>query len=527
MKLNKNDIINAIKGIGIVTTQSGPVVPAKSKMIEVLTKDILKPITKPQDSDNWDNRKYDMNPVLSSNKKYTVKDMYSKVAKAVTEAMTKTPYHGMRLNLKSIDMEETHCKFIITRKEQKVMVELYYPNANKAISVHITTEGGESNLYEVALDSPQFRTNFGITILKSIDELLGSTTSYNLADDIENSDMTTGMGTPVDDVGNTLVQPSAMIRESIDSGLSKLLKICNEAADEAEIADDNAEETAAAGTDGQDPEAAAFAEDPNTMSPDQIAMGDNNAMGGVPVNAGNVNSTEDKGALEIQTFRDFLLEKLGKSADGDNLQTINDSDDNGKGSVVGNIKELVAQRLADKNEHRTINEVKKGTLGVENQKASASVEAFLELYDDLANSDQPIEKMEKLLDYLEDPQEEINLKNFDAKLKELFPSLYPDSTASDFTNTDNLYLDGESTFASADNQNDTINFDAFGIGGGDMGDDFSFGADLDYSNGDPNMVDQLQETLPDGDENSEDNPFGDMTVGPKEDAANALPNLNG
>lgn len=496
MKLNKQDLLNAMKGIGIVSNESGPVKTSKVQMINAMTDKLLKPVTKPQDSDEWDNRRYEMNPALTSNRKFlTVKDMYSKVAKVVTEATTKTPYHGMRLNLKSIDIEETHCKFIITRRDVKVMVELYYPNANNAISVHITTESGLSNLYEVELESQQFQNNFGITILKSIDELIGSGSAYNIDDDMNSMEYTSGLGTPMRDVGDTIIQPSAMIRESVDGRLSKLLKICNEAA--------------MLEADEQAPGAAAFAaqtEEPNPME-------------AAPASSGEVNGTTDNGSTEVQNVKDFFFDnkKAGE------LQNVNVNDNNGDGSMLGNLKIINAAKAAERGEPLSEDEEYEGKPGTRTDDATSTLNKFFSNYPDLANSDQPVDKLGEFMDYLSNPGGvKIDLGKFEVKMKELFPSLYPgDDITSPFMNTDDVSLPNEDLFGSetAANDNDIVDFGALGVSptepatnGGDFMNDGSVAS----------MVDQLSASS-NGDSEAPES-VGEVDVTNK-DAGTAMPNI--
>ena len=469
--IDKEKLIKALKEFNYVSTQSGPIEPSRTKIIKAMTQQTLSPVSKPQDGEDWDKREYKLNKDLSYGKNLiTTKDLYKKV---FTEAVTNTAYRGMRMNLSSIDMKETHCKFIINRRDHEVMVELYYPNENENITVKLLTDNNLSNLYEVPLDSPQFMKNFGYTILKTCDELIDSNNTYDVGDDLDTMQTLGGFGNDLTDLNDTLLQPSAMLRESVDSDLGKLLNLCNAVA--LMEADEEIENAPDAGGE-QAPGADAF------------AMGDDGGMPEPPpMDSGDVNGT-DAGTGEDATinFRDALL-------DGE-MQTINADGDsvNGNSSALDNLSKVVAARMADMQKDArngntgvelSSDEIYHGTVGLDKQSPRDIINAFFEYFkelDDMVTQKQ----VDQFMEFLTNPgTESITLDAFDRELKKIFPDKYDES--SNDMGLDDGSLMGEESFGAGAGDNFDMGepVDVGGImGGGDFMDDGSFGAMMDTVN---------------------------------------------
>ena len=515
--IDKEKLIKALKEFNYVSTESGPVEPSKSKVIKVMTKQTLPPVSKPQDGDDWDKREYKLNKDLTYGKNLiTTKDLYKKV---FTEAVTNTAYRGMRMNLSSIDMKETHCKFIINRRDHEVMVELYYPNENENITVKLLTDNNLSNLYEVPLDSPQFTKNFGYTILKTCDDLIDSNNTYDIGDDLDTMQTLGGIGNDLTDLNDSLIQPSAMLRESVDSNLGKLLNLCNAVAlMEADEEIDNGPESGE-----QSPGADAFA-----MGGDDIPVPPD--MNGGDVNGTDAPTSDDEATVN---FRDALI-------DGE-MQTIDASGDsvNGNPSALDNLAKIVAARMADmqtdsRNENTGVSlssdEIYHGTVGLDKQSPRDIINAFFEYFNEL--DDMVTQKqINEFMQFLENPgTENITLDAFDRELKKIFPDKY-DETAGDM-GLDDVPLVGEDNFGAGADGNIDMNepVDVGGImGGGDFMDDGSFSAMMDTVNppegdiGDESM--DLGAELGGSEEFGADTDNSQQAVDKQDEAVGALTNI--
>ena len=520
-QIDKEKLIKALKEFNYVSTQSGPIEPSRTKIIKAMTQQTLSPVSKPQDGDDWDKREYKLNKDLSYGKNLiTTKDLYKKV---FTEAVTNTAYRGMRMNLSSIDMKETHCKFIINRRDHEVMVELYYPNENENITVKLLTDNNLSNLYEVPLDSPQFMKNFGYTILKTCDELIDSNNTYDVGDDLDTMQTLGGFGNDLTDLNDTLLQPSAMLRESVDSDLGKLLNLCNavalmEADEEIENAPDDGGEQA--------PGAEAFS-----------MGGDGGMPEPPPMDSGDVNGTDaDNGDDANINFRDALL-------DGE-MQTINADGDsvNGNSSALDNLSKIVAARMADmQKDSRNGNtgvelssdEIYHGTVGLDKQAPRDIINAFFEYFNEL-DAMVTQTQVDQFMDFLTNPgTENITLDAFDRELKKIFPDKYDVSAGA--TGIDDVPLMGEDNFGAGADSNINMGepVDVGGIiGGGGFMDDGSFGAMMDQVNpsegGDEygtEAPDDVGMDLVGSEEFGADNDNSQQAVDKQDEAIGALTNI--
>ena len=518
VKFNKDALIKAMKEMSYVSNQSGPVEPSKAKVIKMLTDKILKPISKPQDGDDWDKREYKMNGDLSYGKNLiTTKTLYKKV---VTEAVSNTEYRGCRLNLQSIDMKETHCKFLIDRHGHEVLVEMYFPNKNQNITVKLESDNNLSNLYEVSLDSEQFQNNFGYTILKTCDDLLESNSKYDLGSDLDTMQYTNGMGTDVIDVNNSMLQQSNLLRESVDSGLAQLRNLC-EAVNlmEAEVED------------GQDPNAAKFnigggdaaPTDPPAMTGDQMAQ----------IGAGDVNGDGSEQNEDVM-FEDWL-EDEGL----DSTETVDASGDspNGGSSELDRLAQIVSKQMAARGETDDKNRVAltgddfyTGFSGMKQKGAKEIWNLFLNFNDKLTQKPVKREHIKEFKEFLQNPgMDELSLEKVERKLHEIFPEAYGEEGESKLS-TDNVDLLGsqDSTNEPSIGNEDAAVGDML-AGSGDFGGGFmndgSTAAMMDQVN--PNAFgagenDSFMDELNSPDDQSGDIKFGGTAVSDEENIANSL-----
>ena len=414
---DKKSLLKAMKDMYVVSTQSGPVVPSKTQTIKVLKDQILDPVSAPQDREKWDRRTYDKNTSLLTG--FNVEDLYKKV---VMEATSKTEYKGMRLNLQSIDMKRSHCKFVVERQGHETLIEIYYPNVNGNITAKLITDDHLSELYEVPLDSPQFQVNFGFTILKSIDKLRKESGQYSVTDDLNTQQILNGMGSAVYDVNQSNIQPGAMLRESVDYNLAGLMNLCN-AVLEAE--GDGDDQMAGDGAGEQAPGAQAF----NAPGGDQDPMAE---LADTANGPGDVNGTDDK-TNDTVNLRDALVDPASTMPNEDRAQIINadGSNVNGEKSEVDNlakmVSEMLVQRKADDGYKPKLgsNDIYNGFTGLKTESERSLWEKFFEENETLGNLEVPTSKVKELHEYLQDPGvSELTYDRFTHKLAELFPEAY-------------------------------------------------------------------------------------------------------
>lgn len=483
-QIDKNTLIKAMKDLVYVSTESGPVVPSKTKVIKMLTKQIPDPVKKPQDGEDWDHRTYDMNKPLTYGKNLiTTRDLYKKV---FTEAVTNTAYRGMRMNLSSIDMQETHCKFIINRRDHEMLVELFYPNENGNITVKLTADTSLSNLYEVPLDSPQFTKNFGYTILKTCDDLIDSNNTYDLGNDLDTMQFVNGLGNGTEEPSNSLMATdSSIYHESVGSELGQLLNLCNA----VNLLEDS--------------EQAPGAENFAMGNVDEAPVPDN-----IPgINSGDVNGTDSaEDGDDIVNFADYMKENLSE------VQTINASGDsvNGDSSMLDNLGKMISEKMADmvsgKNKQNSGialsgKEIYTGTTGIKDQAPTAVLKAFFDYYPEL-NTDVKVSQIDQFVDYLTNPgTDNLSLAEFNDKLAELFPEVYSDGASEEDSqmSIDSVGVPGESKFNGTEpeyNPDEAVDPSVLGAGGtdNDFMNDGSFGAMIDQvGGGDVPLPDENEE----------------------------------
>lgn len=291
-RISKKDLFGKL---GYVSTQSGPVTPSRDKIIRTM-KSGVKPV-KDQTSDYWDTRKYDNDSLASRRNWLNLRDIGIKV---MTESTVGTSYSPMRLNLSGIDMADSNLNGTFQCDGHMVTVNMRYPNANNAISVELTLDTGDTNLYEVPIDSDQFQGNFAQAIRMSARDLIKSVEEPEDFDEMMSGERAiSGVGNDFNDVlGVANMEPSAMVAtESVDWRLQRLLNICLEAGEGEDFGADDF----SMGTD------AAPAGD-GGMEMGDLGGGD---MGGgaAPEDAGAVNGNPEGNGNGDETleFREFVL----------------------------------------------------------------------------------------------------------------------------------------------------------------------------------------------------------------------------
>lgn len=509
---DKKSLLKAMKDMYVVSTQSGPVVPSKTQTIKVLKDQILDPVSAPQDREKWDRRTYDKNTSLLTG--FNVEDLYKKV---VMEATSKTEYKGMRLNLQSIDMKRSHCKFVVERQGHETLIEIYYPNVNGNITAKLITDDHLSELYEVPLDSPQFQVNFGFTILKSIDKLRKESGQYSVTDDLNTQQILNGMGSAVYDVNQSNIQPGAMLRESVDYKLAGLMNLCN-AVLEAEGDNEGADPMAGGGAGEQAPGAQAF----NAPGGDQDPMAE---LADTADGPGDVNGTDDK-TNDTVNLRDALVDPASTMPNEERAQLINadGSNVNGEKSELDNlakmVSEMLVQRKADDGYKPKLgsNDIYNGFTGLKNASEKSLWEQFFEENDTLGNLEVPTSKVKELHQYLQDPGvSELTYDRFTHKLAELFPEAYNGGKPKDdVMSVADLSTPGDDIFSSGNGMDGMAGL--AGSAGGDEAatvPDFGNAATPDYMN--DGSTAELVDAFNSGDTGEDESMEGGLPFGFSED----------
>lgn len=159
---DKSELITKLKGYKVVSTESGPIKPAKEQLIKAMTDGVMPPVGN-QMSNEWDRRIYnERNPYFDGKSRKTVKDIMS-------EAASQTAAQGLRMDLSSIDAEQAHCKELVSRRGKDYVLDMYYPNTKGDLSIIIKDQFGNVKQVELAIDSDDYMNHLGDRILETID----------------------------------------------------------------------------------------------------------------------------------------------------------------------------------------------------------------------------------------------------------------------------------------------------------------------------------------------------------------------
>lgn len=386
MDYDKDSILKQLK---VITNTSGPVIPAKTSIIKT-----MKSLFTNENGANHNDVDliYDKNGSLLEKKKYFTINAITK--KLITESVSSTPSTAFRLDLHSIVMNSNHSKFSLTRKGRPVIVELLYPNANNNITVKITLDGINSNIYEIGLDSDQFINNFGVSIIKSIDKLIEKNTNV----EISNSDDNLSFGLNSNDIGPN----STTNGYALESALYGLKNMC--ARFEAD------EDTGDESTDNTQSE---FGAEDFSANPDQA--NDSAGMGGM--------GDFDMGDKTKET----------QESEDENNDTIDfkeyakDRFDTTEGATLDKIAKIVSNCLANDLKNHTqgisysADDLYKGTDGIRSEGFDSIINAFLEYYDKFEGM-QKIEDLDKLTEYIDNHDADIN--EFNKFIAGAYPDIY-------------------------------------------------------------------------------------------------------
>jgi len=480
-------VTNLVNKDVLVKEMKTSFVPKADKKGQLLAniKNINKDIAKPESKPSMESREW--KPAITSVEELTKRILIE------AETDDKRKPNAFRLNLQPVVLDSTHAKMDITRNGKVTTAEIMYPNANGKITVKIQVDGAEDKLVEVGLDSPEYRTNLGVYIIKLIDESIEESGGSEQAEMDEYLYADRGaqageapMGTGIDGRGSNIGAGSP-IWESDRTKMNALLSIV-EAKDDEELAFD--EPTDEGGDEGGDDlgdldlggdaeggeeafgegdfamDAGADTETSDEFDSDfgfggggggDFGGGD---FGGDGAEGGDINADDQEGGAEDVDFMTFKDKTDWLQSALDTMQNLVATS---MGQKMGEGKGVIL----------TSDEILNGTSGLRNvDKPVDIVDKFLQIYVELDNIDLKEEQLAQIEEKLS-----LNDNQFDGWLAQKMP---------EFTNEEEV--------------NDTLNNEMFSdfdpMGGEDMGEG------EEENLGDMDFQDFLEETEPEEESSS-------------------------
>lgn len=407
--MNKKELLSKL---GYVSTQSGKVVPAKSKVIAMMSKNAPKPV-KDQMSEKFDHRKYDNDSLLMGKNYLSLKDIGVKI---MTEATSSTVASPIRLNLDGLVMDDTALKGQFKCLGHIVNISIEYPNANDKISIMLSVDGNsKTSLFEEPIDALQSQGNMSESIRRSAIDLIKNLDSAdNLDDTLSGTGVVAGMGNNFDgrtDFQTASMMPSSLLQtESVDWQMQKLLNICLESAllEDGEDGEDGAEGGDFGADDFAAPDAGGDMGGDMNADPGSAPAGDAGSVNGNPESA---NSDDN----ETMMLREFCLPTSNRAG-------LSHGAFDTMAKIAG---EAMERAFGNSNNgfHPSGQEFTKGFVGVENMSEPEILDTFLSLdeYKALDMEPLPIEGLEQFARALEDKMDVSQIKN---RLGEWFENVY-------------------------------------------------------------------------------------------------------
>lgn len=312
----------------------------------------------------------------------------------------------IRLDMKSIALNNIHSKFTIVRGTDRVVVELLYPNAESKITVKVILPSGDDRLLVVDPQDPIYITNFSAMVLKEVDKAISTSKNTPVDYTVARHDGAVGGGQV------TPVLPSlggyAPVWESKWVNAFALVEADDEDADVAADAQQDADTAPpAVNADGDD---SFGAEDFSVDGGDEgfdgggggdmfggdfggsgslSSLGGGMDMGGGSGGSGGVNSDDGSG--------------IGGESEGEFIQ-IRKKDDWTQ-AALDTMQKLTADAAAEQMQNGTgvvlsSNDVLKGSVGIENDSNYQIIDKFLKIYPELDEVDIPEDMMNEIEDKL-------------------------------------------------------------------------------------------------------------------------------
>jgi len=406
--ISRQELLEKLGKLGIVKTQSGPVVPAKKELIDIITKGTPKPVGD-QTKAKWDHRTYDNDP-LTLNKNYTnlkslgIKIMTESRAHALNEASDMT-FH---IDLPVMNQQVSSGKFKCLGHD--ITLQLMAPNDEGDVTICLEDNNtGKSTLRKLSPDADELKGRLDLIIKRMAADLVRN---GDTAEDFDQ--MMGGVGAATGFVGNdnfgnfndlnvAEMEPSTLVKnESVDWQLEALRGICNKVVLEAD-----------------DFNAADFAAPDDSMNATPETQ-DPAAANAIPQEAGDVNSnaggTAD-GAEETMEFTKFCDPGVGDEGAGLSQKAV---DSLNKIIAAAYTKSMQDDSSGVKPDE---DEIYNGWAGTTAQPRSVAVPTFLKFKQYAALGDQPLPKdgLVKMAKALEDG---IDYKTFNQRLSQWFPEVY-------------------------------------------------------------------------------------------------------
>lgn len=405
--INRQELLEKLGKLGIVKTQSGPVVSAKQQMVDMMTKGTPKPVGD-QTSQKWDRRKYDNSP-LNMNRNYlNLKDIGIRI---MTESRQRSLNEASELNF-AIDLPvftQTAISGKMVCLGHPIKCQILGPNDMGKLSIILDDEmTGQSTQQNLSPDADEFKGNLANVIKRLAVDLVKSADTANSLDEL-----TQGVGAVTGFAGNdnfgsfndlnvAEMEPSTLVRnESVDWQLESLRKLCNKAVMEADE-DFGAEDFAAPAEDGG-------------AAPD---AGMDPAAAPAPQNAGEVNGNADgtsKGAPDTMEFTKFCDPGVGDKGSGLKQKAV---DTMNKIIAAAYTKDLQNDSSGVKPGE---DEILNGWAGTIAQTRDVAVKEFLKFFPALGEKPLPKDGLVKMAQALE---EGIDYKTFNERLSTWFPEVY-------------------------------------------------------------------------------------------------------
>lgn len=330
-------------------------------------------------------------------------DIKSITKRFIMEAETaSTTTNPIRLDMKSIALNNIHSKFTIVRGNDNVVVELLYPNAESKITVKVILPSGDDRLLIIDPQDPNYISNFSAMVLKEVDKAITNSKNKPIDYKVANSDTSVGGGQV------TPVLPSlggyAPVWESKWVDAFALVEADDEEADAAADAQQEIDtEPPAVNTEGDDSFGAEdFSADGGDAGFDggnggDMFGGDFGGSGSLSSLGGGMDMGGDSGGVNSDGSA------MGGEVEGEFVQ-FRTKDDWTQGAL-DTMQKLTADATAEQMQNGTgvvlsSSDVLKGTVGIENDSNFQIIDKFLKIYPELDEVDIPEDMMNEIEDKL-------------------------------------------------------------------------------------------------------------------------------
>lgn len=359
----------------------------------------------------------------------SMKDLAKRVHVEAVSEVNKP--NAFRLNIETLVLDKLHSKFKITRGPAFSIVEILYPNANNKISLKFQVEGVEDRIIEVGLEDEAYTRNFGIFIIRVVDEMLKQKQAINPS--MDDLDAVNGV------VGKTYTAPSTLSGEyPIWESAMAMVEADEETEQKPEDPDTKAPTDFPNGVGGEGENAPDAAGDVNAeggdFNADDFSMEKQPEGGSAPGDLGSALGGSDFGGgsdASPSVNKTEPGQQPGEAESAPDFVKFRDKTDWLNDSLI-TMQKLVASDASKKMQGGsgvvlTSDEVLNGTAGIKGDTNYDIVDKFLKVYPELDGVDIPLDMMDQIEDKLS-----LNDDQFDswlqAKLPEITGSAQVDET---------------------------------------------------------------------------------------------------